>query len=305
MAIMRSPNYPAISLRDSYQRTKLLWIKEKRTAVPAEVAAKAIGYSGLSGPSRTVLASMKKYGLVDSDDKTVRVSDLALRIIHPANDLEEVKALQEAALKPELFSQLYSTHQDASDDALRSYLITKLNFSEAGARQVIKAFRDTLGLAQLDQPGVKPPIEVRAADGIQIEDNTHVDVRYAADSLRIDSPTLRSASTGQPLQTLTVPVGPDVFAEVRIRGGELRAEHLEALREYLSLAQKWAKAEPTYQEGDTVEYVDAYTGETKYGRIDKMYGSTAIVRTITKDEAGPNPKKFTPKPDPARTAQRA
>jgi hypothetical protein len=233
---MRSPNYPAIGLRESYQRTKQLWIKEKRTAVPADVAAKAIGYSGLSGPSRTTLAAMKKYGLVESDDKTVKVSELALRMIHPANEQDEVKAFQEAALKPELFAQLFSSHQDASDDALRSYLITKLEFSETGAKQLIKAYRETIEVARFDKPGPEP-LTRGPGDAMEMADDVEVSVRPSLG--RVLTPSVASAA--QPSQTLSVPVGPDVFAEVRITGGELRAEYLEALREYLELAKKWCK----------------------------------------------------------------
>src|ERR1700676_1385609 len=108
MSIQRSPNYPALGLRDAIQRVRALWNKEKRTAVPADVAAKAIGYNGLSGPSRTAIAAMKKYGLVDSDDNTVKVSELAVRILVPANMDQELEALREAALKPELFRQLHA-----------------------------------------------------------------------------------------------------------------------------------------------------------------------------------------------------
>src|SRR5260370_11643784 len=159
MAKLRSPNYPAISLRESYQRTKLLWTKERRTPVPPDVAAKAIGYSGLSGPSRTLLAAAKKYGLIDSDEDTVKVSELTVRIAHSANDDETIVALREAGLKPELFSQLYAQYRHASDDAIRSYLIAKLNFSDAGARQVLKAYRDTLAFARLDDTEYNPPVE--------------------------------------------------------------------------------------------------------------------------------------------------
>ena len=44
--------------------------------------------------------------------------------------------------------------------------------------------------------------------------------------------------------------------------------------------------------GDRVEYEDAYTGEIKYGQITQMSGTDAIIRTTTKNEAGPNPKKL-------------
>ena len=179
MAKMRSPNYPSISLRESYQRVKQLWQKEKKTAVPADVAAKAIGYAGLSGPSRAALSALKKFGLVDSDDRTVRVSELALRMIHPASDTEEIKAFQQAAFKPELFQQIYTTMHEASDDALRSYLITKLDFSEAGAGQFIKTYRDTLEVARLGEPDSKPLIELNMSESMQITDNVGVELRAA------------------------------------------------------------------------------------------------------------------------------
>lgn len=44
--------------------------------------------------------------------------------------------------------------------------------------------------------------------------------------------------------------------------------------------------------GDRVEYEDAYTGEIKYGLITNMHGTDAIIRTITKKEAGPSPKRL-------------
>jgi hypothetical protein len=42
--------------------------------------------------------------------------------------------------------------------------------------------------------------------------------------------------------------------------------------------------------GDRVVYEDAYTGEIKYGVITNMFGNDAIIRTTTKQEAGPSPK---------------
>jgi hypothetical protein len=238
MAKMRSPNYPAMSLRDSVQRTRSLWAKEKRTAVPAEVAAKAIGYSGISGPSRTALASMKKYGLIESDDKTVRVSELALRILHAANDQDSISALQEAALKPELFASLYDSHADASDDAISSYLIVKLDFSESGARQVIKSYRDTISLALLDRPEYITAHNHTRVSDIQASENEGVsyDFRNRVTHLNSDSEGVNAKKSG--MQTISVPLGDGVFAEVRVGVSELKPEHFRALKLYLEVAEK-------------------------------------------------------------------
>lgn len=52
----------------------------------------------------------------------------------------------------------------------------------------------------------------------------------------------------------------------------------------------------SFKAGDAARYTDAYTGEVRYGRISNMYGADAIVRTIDRDEAGPNPKEFRARP---------
>jgi hypothetical protein len=53
---------------------------------------------------------------------------------------------------------------------------------------------------------------------------------------------------------------------------------------------------------ETVVFEDAYTGETKYGRIERRYGSDAIVRIISEEEAGPNPRRVRLRQD-ARIAE--
>jgi len=156
MAKMRSPNYPALGLSEAIIRVDALWRKEKRTPVPPDVAAAAMGFGALSGPSRTAMGALKKYGLVDSQGGSMSVSDLALRILHPADAHDGLKATQEAALKPELFQQLYQSHGKASDNALMSHLINKLGFSPTGAKQVIKSFRDAIELAKLNQTEHSP-----------------------------------------------------------------------------------------------------------------------------------------------------
>jgi hypothetical protein len=242
MAKMRSPNYPSVGLRDALLRVRGLWGKEKRTPVDYAVAAEAIGYGGLNGPSRSMLSSMKKYGLIESDDRTVRVSDLALRILHPANDQEALEAVREAALKPELFGDLYHTHRDASDAALRSHLITKLGFSEVGARQVIKAFRDTLSISSLDEPSVCPPEMKKVASDAQQWTPDSVDYKLGTSEVQARpsaSPLepRRITSSDTP-QTFSWPLAPGVRGEVKIVGDEPKPQYLKAIKNYLELAME-------------------------------------------------------------------
>lgn len=47
--------------------------------------------------------------------------------------------------------------------------------------------------------------------------------------------------------------------------------------------------------GDTVQFQDVKTGEFQYGCVEGTIEGNPIVRRITKEEAGPNPKRFIPR----------
>jgi hypothetical protein len=47
--------------------------------------------------------------------------------------------------------------------------------------------------------------------------------------------------------------------------------------------------------GDTVQFQDVNTGEFQYGCVEGTIEGNPIVRRITKEDAGPNPKRFTPR----------
>lgn len=50
------------------------------------------------------------------------------------------------------------------------------------------------------------------------------------------------------------------------------------------------------KQGDTVEFNDAYTGDLSYGRVSRIYGGSIMITKISKEEAGPNPKRFNAQP---------
>lgn len=156
----RSPRYPSVSLPDAITAARALWAKEKRTAVNGEVLAKAVGYKSNSGPARSLVGAMRQYGLLEKHGTGLRLSDVAMHIIHSAaGSKEQLLAISEAALTPELFRDLDSTHSDASEDAIASYLILKKGFSEGGARLAASTYKDTLSLAKPTGQGCPPKRE--------------------------------------------------------------------------------------------------------------------------------------------------
>lgn len=152
MAKTRSPNYPAISLREAVGVVGQLYKIEKQTLVTNDVAAKAIGYKSLSGPARTKLSALKKYGLLEDFDNKVRISKLALKILnYPKESNEYVNAISEALIKPDIFAQFYDEYADSSDEAIKSHLKVEMNFSDEGVKNFISAFRDNLDFAKLNK----------------------------------------------------------------------------------------------------------------------------------------------------------
>jgi hypothetical protein len=227
MAKERSPNYPAVGLSAAVEATKTLYDKEKRTAVPGVIAAKALGYKSLSGPARVKISSLKKYGLLAGDERSgLRVSDLALRILFPADHDDEDTARRQAALGVELFKTLHENFSEASDDAIYSYLITRLKFGTVGAKQVLAAFRDTMEYAQLRQSDV--PLSVLKANA-EIEEDKSPPARK---ELVLDFDPFAKRP---PVKVFTCPLSKGVTAEVKFTGGELQTAHFDTLVKYLEL----------------------------------------------------------------------
>jgi hypothetical protein len=155
----RSPNYPSVALTQAVDLAVKFYEKEKRTAVAPEVAAKALGYGALSGTARTMIGALRQYGLLDSSKDGLRISDLAMDIIHnPLGSVDRTRALKEAAMRPPLIVELFGSHADASDDSLRAYLITKRKFAPDATGRFIPAFREAIQIARL------PALDSREAE---------------------------------------------------------------------------------------------------------------------------------------------
>jgi hypothetical protein len=159
MAKARSPEYPAIGLKEAVDRIKLVYDKDYQNKVPKAVIAAHMGYKGLNGTSLPAIAALGKYGLLEGRGDETRVSDLALAIIaHPPGSPERVQALQTAASNPELFAELAGKFPGgkASDAAIRSYLLTQ-RFIPAAADTALRSYRETIQLVEAESGGYVEP----------------------------------------------------------------------------------------------------------------------------------------------------
>jgi hypothetical protein len=225
MAKSRSPNYPALSLPAAVELARKLWNAEKRTSVSHEAAALSMGYKSLSGPARVGIGAMRQYGLVDKAEKGhVRLSDLAIKILH-GDDVDQLAAMSRAAQTPPLFQELSASHFQASENAIRSYLITKKGFMDDGAQKAARAFRESIGLAQPSAEGYTDR-ETREKP----EAMTGIETGQSSTSGR--------SVDGSGVLSLKVPYGTGALAvEIRVSGEPLKRAHIERIRKYLELAE--------------------------------------------------------------------
>ena len=149
MARVRSPNYPSISLPNAIEKIRAIHKLDGRNAVSRAAVAQHMGFNGLHGTSSGVLSALGKYGLLETlGDQEVRVSELAMKILHSHDDNEKNTSLNEAAFKPALFAELKEKwpEQIPTDNNLRSYLMRK-EFSTGAAEQIIQFYRETFEMA--------------------------------------------------------------------------------------------------------------------------------------------------------------
>ncbi|KKB12694.1 hypothetical protein VE25_06085 [Devosia geojensis] len=145
MARAQSPGYPNMSLPKAIQAVKKIHEADRRNPIDRAVAAKHIGYSGQSGASDKALASLAHYGLTEKTGKgEIRVSPLAVDILHPDKPEARKAALLAAAFKPNIFADLRDRFGGGhvSEDALKSYLIRE-NFLDRAINPVTQAYLET------------------------------------------------------------------------------------------------------------------------------------------------------------------
>jgi len=219
----RSPNYPAYGLPMALQFVRLVWNEEKRTPVDMEVLAKALGSMSVSGPVRSKVAAMRQYGLLVSAGDGLKVSDRAITLLLQRPDQADYdQAVKDAALSPPLFSDLWAERPDASEAALNFHLVKNLKFSVDGAKRVIKAYKETLAFAKLEEASYT------AGDALEGSEPTAV-VGQAAGTQRPQT----VKGVGHVSFVFALPRG--VSAEVIFHGSAPTKRAVEKLRAYLDL----------------------------------------------------------------------
>lgn len=154
---VRSPNYPAVGLKEAIERTRRIFAEIDKNAQDREIIARAMGYNGLNGASATVLSALVKFGLIEpAGDSKYRVSEMGKSILHPGSAEEKARGIQQAAKRPDLYADIFSEFggRVPSNEILGSVLI-KRGFSQKAVPEVIEGLRETFEL--LEQHSIAEP----------------------------------------------------------------------------------------------------------------------------------------------------
>ncbi len=149
----KSPKYPNFSLKKAVKYAGAIFTADRRNPIDRSVLAKHMGYSSLSGAADKAIGSMMQYGLIEKVGKgEVRVSQLAVDILHPDNPASGKTALARAAFSPPLFKTLKArfTDDQFSTDALRSYLMRE-GFLERAISPVSSAYSETVAFLKQEK----------------------------------------------------------------------------------------------------------------------------------------------------------
>jgi hypothetical protein len=109
-----------------------------------------MGFSGVTGSSDRAMSSILHYGLAEKAAKgEIRVTDLALKILHPESVEERRAALHEAAFAPDLFQELRQRYRGSPPTLsnLESFL-SRANFATAAIGPAAKAYLETCRFLQ-------------------------------------------------------------------------------------------------------------------------------------------------------------
>lgn len=247
MSRIRSPSYPDAPLPRVIEVAGKLFDKIRSNAVDRETAVREMGYSGLTGASGKMLANLLHYGLAAKAGKgQVRVTQLAIDILHSTSPDGRKRALHQAGLSPEFFQKIRSNWKDGlpSETWLRSFMMRE-GFSSVAIDPAISSYLETCRFLQQENAyeshGEPPPPPV---DSSQVEDDGGDEMEAAHESRPVqrDKPNPRTIT---PIDGAGI-AERVVFREEGAQGqyltlkaaGEVTDDMLEALEDYIKRQRK-------------------------------------------------------------------
>lgn len=140
----RSASYPAYSIQEVIEATKVL--KEKLGDGPyaRDSMAVALGYKGITGSSSMKIASCVHFGLLDRNGNTYSQSELANHIFNFISEEERANSLLLAFSRPTLYQKLITEYSGKPLPLmLESILIRNYGIQENAVKGAVSTFKES------------------------------------------------------------------------------------------------------------------------------------------------------------------
>lgn len=231
----RSPKAPVIPLTEAVELIKKLHSQIGRAKVDLQTACKALGYSGITGVTLSIIATLSQYQLINREQGQVLISPLAVRILHPTSIEQKEESLQEAAVAPQVFKNL-SLYHDSSEDVIASHLIQN-GFTPERAKRVARVFKANKphfkhGESGIDEEHNRSERDQQPETTPSLQTPIVSTAQAAPGPARVD----RLPST-EVLARYSIPLGENE-ATLVFTGKSLSPEDFTALIEYVELFKK-------------------------------------------------------------------
>lgn len=150
----RSRAYPVIPLSEALEKIKAINVNlGVKGQFNRESIASGMGYTSLNGTSGRRVAALVQYGFLDREKDQYFLSSLAKQYLLPVSDNDQVNAVQEAALTPPLFSDIYNVLKgQVLPRQLINRLIHEFSIEQKAAKDVDRIFKETMEVAGILQP---------------------------------------------------------------------------------------------------------------------------------------------------------
>jgi hypothetical protein len=118
-------DFPMIALDDTIERLRKIVDVSKANVIKRDQAAEILGMKHRGGWTGSLFGAMAQWGLVDTGENQLRVTELARKILYgEPNEVNEAKT--EAVKRIEIFADIFQQYGDTiTDEQLRTFLRQK------------------------------------------------------------------------------------------------------------------------------------------------------------------------------------
>lgn len=184
MAITRSPRYPNVAISEALSKARAIYEKEHMSPLTPQVAAEAMGYSGINGASLKMISSLKKYNLLEGRGDDVRLTkDAQTLIIDDKDSRDYIEAMRRCALNPEVYGDIRRQFQSGGSERNIAVFLEKQGYKPEAAINLARNYKESMALVSDDSGAYNPSEQEPEPAGMTVqESNRAVATLRAADA---------------------------------------------------------------------------------------------------------------------------